>query len=171
MMTVDRRCPVGLRGPGCCWRLLALVVSRWPRCGLKALLVAGVTGLYFSADSDRSTTPGAGRAVQALPERFVLLAVVIEEPTKNTPGALYRLGQRASRTASRFAQPRAYRLPYSKDLHGLLDEGMKKIRQGVSQMGTAEPKSGPRGFSWLRPGSDEQNVKIRDLPVPQLPEK
>jgi hypothetical protein len=27
------------------------------------------------------------------------------------------------------------------------------------------------GFSWLRPGSDEQDIKIRDLPVPQLPEK
>ena len=69
------------------------------------------------------------------------------------------------------AQPRAYRLPYAKDLHALLNEGMKKVRQGVSQMGTAEPKTGPKGFSWLRPGSDEQNVKIRDLPVPQLPEK
>jgi hypothetical protein len=48
---------------------------------------------------------------------------------------------------------------------------MKKVRQGVSQMGSAEPKSGPRGFSWLRPGNEEQAVKIRDLPVPQLPEK
>jgi hypothetical protein len=48
---------------------------------------------------------------------------------------------------------------------------MKKVRQGISQMGSTEPKTGPKGFSWLRPGSDEQNVKIRDLPVPQLPEK
>ena len=53
----------------------------------------------------------------------------------------------------------------------LLGEGMKKVRQGVSQMGTAEPKFGSRGLAWLRPGSDEQVVKIRDLPVPQLPEK
>ena len=69
------------------------------------------------------------------------------------------------------ALPRAYRLPYAKDLHAMLNEGMKKSRQGVSQMGTAEPKRGPRGLSWLRPGSDEQEVKIRDLPSPQLPEK
>ena len=61
------------------------------------------------------------------------------------------------------AQPRAYRLPYAKDLHALLGEGMKKVRQGVSQMGTAEPKVGSRGLAWLRPGSDEQVVKIRDL--------
>jgi hypothetical protein len=38
-------------------------------------------------------------------------------------------------------------------------------------MGSAEPKAGAKGLAWLRPGSDEQNVKIRDMPVPQLPEK
>ena len=69
------------------------------------------------------------------------------------------------------AQPRAFRLPYTKDLHALLNEGMKKVRQGVSQMGSSEPKAGKRDASWLRPGSDEQVVKIRDLPAPQLPEK
>jgi hypothetical protein len=68
-------------------------------------------------------------------------------------------------------QPRAYRLPYAKDLHALLNEGMKKARQGVSQIGTAEPKVGRKGLSWLRPSSDEQVVKIADLAVPQLPEK
>ena len=69
------------------------------------------------------------------------------------------------------AQPRAFQLPYSKDVHALLNEGMKKIREGVSQMGSSEPKRGRGGLSWLRPGSDEQTVKLRDLPVPQLPEK
>ena len=39
------------------------------------------------------------------------------------------------------------------------------------QMGTSEPKVGKRGLSWLRPGNDEQVIKIRDMPVPQLPEK
>ena len=68
-------------------------------------------------------------------------------------------------------QPRAYQLPYSKDLHALLGEAIKKTRQGVTQLGTSEPKRGPKGLSWLRPGSDEQVVKIRDLPAPQLPEK
>ena len=48
---------------------------------------------------------------------------------------------------------------------------MKKIRQGVSQIGTTEPKRGRKGPSWLRPGSDEQQIKIRDMPAPQLPEK
>jgi hypothetical protein len=38
-------------------------------------------------------------------------------------------------------------------------------------MGTAEPRRGAKGSSWLRPGADEQEIKIRDLPAPQLPEK
>jgi hypothetical protein len=147
---------------------LALAASRWPAWG-KALLVAGVTALYFGAASvldDAWGWPSRG----TLPERFVLLAAVIEEPAKSEPGALYVWvnGLTEGRPGR---QPRAYRLPYSKDLHALLDEGMKKVRQGVAQMGTAEPRSGPRGLSWLRPGADEQEVKIRDLPVPQLPEK
>jgi hypothetical protein len=48
---------------------------------------------------------------------------------------------------------------------------MKKVRQGITQMGSATPKAGPRGLSWLRPGRTEMDVKIRDMPLPQLPEK
>ncbi len=148
--------------------VLALLWSRWP-IWLRALLVAGVTGFYFYAD-DQVHGMWGWPSADALPERFVLLAAVIEEPSSKTQGALY-VWVNALENGKPSAQPRAYRLPYAKDLHALLNEGMKKVRQGVSQMGTAEPKTGPKGFSWLRPGSDEQNVKIRDLPVPQLPEK
>lgn len=147
---------------------LALVASPWPRWA-KALLVAGVTGLYFAAAAVLAGVWG-WPSREALPERFVLLAAVIEEPTKTNPGALY-VWVNALEAGKTAREPRAYRLPYSKDLHALLNDGMKKVRQGISQMGTTEPKRGPRGLSWLRPGSDEQNVKIRDLPSPQLPEK
>lgn len=147
---------------------LALVASTWPRWA-KTLVVAGVTALYFVAASALDGVWG-WPSRSALPERFVLLAAVIEEPGKTTPGALY-VWVNALENGKPAKQPRAYRLPYSKDLHALLDEGMKKVRQGISQLGSAEPKTGPKGFSWLRPGSEEQNVKIRDLPVPQLPEK
>jgi hypothetical protein len=147
---------------------LALLWSRWP-AWLKALLVVGVTGFYFYADGLVHGLAG-WPSRDALPERFVLLAAVIEEPSSKTKGALY-VWVNELKDGKPSAQPRAYQLPYAKDLHALLNEGMKKVRQGISQMGTAEPKTGPKGFSWLRPGSDEQNVKIRDLPVPQLPEK
>jgi hypothetical protein len=147
---------------------LALLASHWPRWA-KALVVTGVTALYFGAEGVLDDVWG-WPSRHALPERFVLLAAVIEEPTKNQPGALF-VWVNALEKGRPAGAPRAYKLRYSKDLHALLNEGMKKVRQGIAQMGTAEPKRGPSGFSWLRPGSDEQNVKVRDLPLPQLPEK
>lgn len=148
--------------------LLALLASPWPRWA-KAALLLGVTALYFGAERAFDDVWGwPGR--QALPERFVLLAAVIDEPSPRSDGALY-VWVNALEEGRPAAQPRAYRLPYSKHMHALLDEGMKKVRQGISQLGSATPRSGARGMAWLRPGNDAQDVKIRDLPLPQLPEK
>lgn len=147
---------------------LALLWSRWP-AWLKGMLVVGVTVFYFFAENLVHQMWG-WPSNDALPERFVLLAAVIEEPTAKSAGALY-VWVNAMEDGKTLPQPRAYRLAYAKDLHALLNEGMKKVRQGVSQLGTSEPKAGRAGASWLRPGSDEQVVKIRDLPKPQLPEK
>jgi hypothetical protein len=148
--------------------VLALLWSAWPRW-LRALLVAGVAVFYFWAD-DAVHQMWGWPSGDALPERFVLLAAVIEEPSAKSAGALYVWVQ-GLENGKPVRAPRAYQLPYAKDLHALLNEGIKKSRQGVTQMGTAEPKAGKKGLNWLRPGSDEQVVKIRDLPAPQLPEK
>jgi hypothetical protein len=148
--------------------VLALLWSRWP-IWLRGLLVVAVVGFYFWADEGVHQMWG-WPSTDALPERFVLLAAVIEEPTNKTAGALFVWVQ-AIENGKPVRAPRAYQLPYAKDLHALLNEGMKKARNGVTQMGTAEPKPGKRGAAWLRPGNDEQTVKIRDLPAPQLPEK
>ena len=147
---------------------LALLWSRWP-AWLKGLLVLGTTLLYFWGDEVVHNLSGWPTA-DALPERFALLAVVIDEPSAKSPGALF-LWVNAIDKGKPVAQPRAFKVPYTKDLHALLNEGMKKARQGISQMGTASPKVGKKGLGWLRPGADEQEVKIRDLPSPQLPEK
>jgi hypothetical protein len=148
--------------------VMALLWSRWP-VWLKGLLVAGVCVFYFWADEAIHQMWG-WPSTDALPERFVLLAAVFDEPTTKSPGALFVWVQ-ALENGKPVKAPRAYQLPYAKDLHALLNEGIKKSRQGVTQLGTTEPKAGKRGLNWLRPGSDEQVVKIRDLPVPQLPEK
>jgi hypothetical protein len=147
---------------------LALLWSHWP-AWLKGLLVVGVTVFYFFAD-DVAHQMWGWPAADPLPPRFVLLAVVFDESNTKSPGALY-VWVHALENGKPSAMPRAYRLPYSKDLHALLGEGMKKVRQGISQLGTSEPKAGRRGLAWLRPGNDEQVLKIGDLPMPQLPEK
>ena len=147
---------------------LALLWSRWP-AWLRGVLVVGVTVFYFYAD-DVAHQMWGWPAADAMPPRFVLLAAVIEEPSTKSAGALY-VWVNALENGRPSPLPRAYRLPYTKDLHALLNEGMKKARQGISQLGTSEPKAGKRGIAWLRPGNDEQVLKIGDLPMPQLPEK
>ena len=66
---------------------LALLWSRWP-AWLKGMLVVGVTVFYFFAEHLVHQMWGWPSS-DALPERFVLLAAVIEEPTAKSAGALY----------------------------------------------------------------------------------
>lgn len=152
--------------------LLALLWSRWP-AWLKGLLVLAVTALYF-VGHDAVLSVWGLPSTAALPERFVVLAAVVEEPTTRTPGAIYLWVSepREQRDQAALLPPRAYRLAYSKRLHGEVDEGIRKGKGGIAQMGTSEPRAGSgKALGWLKPGSDEQEIRIRDLPVPQLPEK
>jgi hypothetical protein len=161
--------------------VIALIISRLPKW-IKAGLILLATGSYFfvhQVAEDLSGWPSK----TALPERFVLLAAVIEEPKKGQTGRIFVWLEPLPAVSSQSSpastsqrtnlsrMPRAYELPYGKDLHSLLEESKKKMRQGVSQLGTAEPKRGKQGFSWLKAASDEQEVKLRDMPIPQLPEK
>ncbi len=148
---------------------LALLWSAWPGW-LKGGLVVAVTVLYFYG-------LGAVHAIwgipsdDALPERFLMLAAAIQEPTPKTPGALF-VWVSQLRDGKPTLEPRAFRLPYTRELHSQINDGIKKGRDGVSQLGTAEIKNGKRGaFFGLLPGKDEQEITIRDLPSPQLPEK
>lgn len=148
----------------------ALLWSRWPSW-LKALLVAGVTVMYFYGHSAIHAIWGIP-STDALPPRFLLLAGVVEEPGQRNAGAVY-LWVSELREGQPALEPRSYRVPYSKELHTQVNESLKRGRDGVAQMGTADLKldKAGAGFLGLKPGNDEQELRIRDLPVPQLPEK
>ncbi len=149
--------------------LLALLWSRWP-AWMKALLLLGVTGMYFFGYGAVHEIWGIP-STDAMPDRFIMLASVIEEPTQRAAGAIY-LWVSVPREGGPMLAPRAYKLPYTKELHTQIDDGVRKGRDGISQMGVAEIKAGKGlGSGWLKPGNDEQEIKIRDLPSPQLPEK
>ena len=148
----------------------ALLWSHWPRW-LKGVLVASVTVLYFYGNAAIHSIWGVP-STDALPERFLMLSAVVEEPTTRGAGALY-LWISELHEGKPTLEPRAYRLPYSKELHTQINEGLKRGRDGVNQMGSAEMKPGRLGnaLPGLKPGNDEQEIKVRDLPAPQLPEK
>ena len=148
---------------------LALVFSSWPRW-LKDALTVGVCAFYFYGYSAVMSVVGYP-SNDPLPARFWLIAAVVEEPTPKYAGALY-LWVTPIEEGRRQLEPRGYKLPYMRALHERINEGMKKGQRGISQMGTAEAKSGQgTGPSWLNPGKDEQEIKIMDLPSPQVPEK
>jgi hypothetical protein len=148
----------------------ALIWSVWPRW-MKGLLIAGVTAMYFLGYQAVSAIWGIP-SNDALPKRFLMLAAAVEEPSAKSKGALY-LWVSKLQDGKPTLEPRAYRLPYTKLLHNQVNEGLRRGRDGVAQMGTAEEKEadGTGGFFGLKPGNDEQLVNIRDLPSPQLPEK
>lgn len=148
----------------------ALLWSRWP-AWLKTLLVAGVTVMYFYGHSAIHAIWGIP-STDALPPRFLLLAGVVEEPGQRNAGAVY-LWVSELREGQPALEPRSFRVPYSKELHSQVNESLKRGRDGVAQMGTAGLKldKAGSGFLGLKPGNDEQELHIRDLPVPQLPEK
>jgi len=149
--------------------LLALLSSRWPGW-LKGLLVLGTTALYFFGNDAVHQIWGVP-STDSLPAHFVMLAAAVDEPTGKTPGSIF-LWVSEPREGSNKLEPRAYRVPYSKELHTQIDAGVRKGKNGISQMGTAQARVGnATGVGWLKPGNDEQEIKIRDLPSPQLPEK
>ena len=149
---------------------LALLWSRWPGW-LKGVLVLAVTALYFYGNEAIHGIWGIPSA-EALPERFIMLASAVDEPVGRSAGSIFLWVSVPREGAANRLEPRAYRVPYTKELHTQIDIGLRKGRDGISQMGTAEAKAGnSRSVGWLKPGSDEQEIKIRDLPSPQLPEK
>jgi hypothetical protein len=149
---------------------LSLLWSRWPGW-LRGGVVAGVTALYFVGSHAVHAIWGVPSR-DGLPERFQMVAALVDEPSGDRPGALY-VWVNELQDKRPNAQPRAYRLPYTRELHEQLSDGMRRGGDGVDQMGTAEPKPGAAGggFFGLRPGNDEQEIRIRDLPAPRLPAK
>lgn len=152
--------------------LFLCLATRWPRW-VKVLMVVVVSGFYILSWDALSNMLGWPSSAE-MPRRFVLLAVVIEEPNRDrgTKGNLF-VWVNSLDGGRVIAEPRAYRLPYEKDLHSLLDEAMKKARKGITQMGATEPSPEQKGgISWLRPsGNDKTKITIRDMPAAQLPEK
>jgi hypothetical protein len=150
--------------------VFALLWSRWPAWS-KALLALSV-GLFSFFGHGAVQELGGLPTNEPLPARFLMLAAAVDEPTSKGGGSIFLWVSEIVEGRSGLA-PRAYRVRYSKNLHTQIDEGLKRSKDGVSQMGTAEIKqAGQRtGLGWLKPGADEQEVKIRDLPSPQLPEK
>ncbi|HRK37791.1 MAG TPA: hypothetical protein PK347_05315 [Burkholderiaceae bacterium] len=151
--------------------LCLCLATRW-HWAVKASMVLTVSGFYVFAHATLQGMSGWPTEAE-LPRRFMLLAAVFDEPSpaRGHAGAIY-IWVNPMKDHQPLDMPRVHKLPYEKDLHRILGDGMKKAREGNSQMGTTEPVRGPGGFAWLRPaGNDKLQIKLSDVPRAQLPEK
>jgi hypothetical protein len=151
--------------------LILCLATRWS-WRLKAALVVLVSSFYLFHSQVLRSVAG-WPADDALPARFVLLSAVFDEPSpaRGHAGAIY-IWVNELREQQALSLPRVHRLPYDKDLQRILGEGLKKAKDGNTQIGSAEPRRGQGGLPWLRPASEDKvQIKLSDLPRAQLPEK
>jgi hypothetical protein len=152
--------------------LLALIFGQMKWITKLLLIVVSVCFYWVSYINWQDAQGWPSQA--ELPKRFLFYAVVVEEPDK-AEGIEGRLFVWASDlTNDKPADtPRAYVLPYGKDLHAKLDAAQRQMRNGNLQIGEV-------GGELFDPQATRDNTRIADkkidleftdLPDPQLPEK
>ncbi len=108
-----------------------------------------------------------------LPEKFMMLSSWITEPNKKTGngGSIHLWAVQLSDDGPA-DEPRAYALPYDMELHQALNEAQLRLRQGMIQIGSASKLDSGSGWITSKQFVDKrQQIKLYDLPDPELPEK
>ncbi len=140
----------------------------WVRLGCIVLISA----LYFVTWHSLQDLRG-WPARMALPHHFLLNASSVIEPdeSQGAAGRIY-LWITPIVNDEPSGIPRAFTLPYDRELHTRLERARDAMRNGQLQMGTADRSDGERVVSEDNTfAPDHQNIELRDLPEPMLPEK
>ena len=173
--------------------LLSLnLASRW-RWGVKAAAIA-VTSVFFGV-SYVSIAGLIGWPSEArVPERFQLDWGTVVEPDKlnGSPGSIYLWVEALDENNVPAGTPRAFRVPYSRDLADRIGHAKERIEQGKDQAGTARdldvpdvPPDQDRRLAGTPPRQDEPGspgdptafiqhmptIEFQDMPPPALPPK
>lgn len=148
---------------------LCCIYSHWPAAWKTLLVVAlsATAALQFDAWRDLRGWP----AEAPLPPRFVFYASVISEPDAQRAGSIElwvaALDEHGVATA-----PRAYRRPYNRAEHGLIQQAEARMRNGQPQVGTVVESSDEQGLARdARRIASAARFVLDDLPAPALPEK
>jgi len=173
--------------------LLSLnVASRW-HWGIKAGAIA-ITSVFFGI-SYASIAGLIGWPSEArVPEHFQLDWATVIEPDKlnGTPGTIYLWVEALDANNEPAGTPRAFRVPYSRDLADRIGHAKERIEQGVNQVATAREVDVPQGppdedqrLAGAPQRKDEPGspgdptafiqhmpaIEFQDMPPPALPPK
>jgi hypothetical protein len=158
---------------------------------LKAVVVA--VSLYFGIATWQSLNGLLGWPApesESLPDKFAVHWVVIKEPSKKTadPGAIFIWVSgpvKESLFAPDFKEPRAYKLPYSKEMHQRAEGALSLIRKGEKVIGMRGKGKG-KGWGQKGKGKGEgegekgawgmsrkhiPDIVFHKLPPPKFPPK
>ena len=141
---------------------------------IKASLIVIVSGFYIVTYF--SLPPLLGWPTDdTLPQRFNLVAIYVQEPDKSTgaEGEIFLWATDMSK-GPRGAEPRAYRVPFTGELHAKVVEAGNKMRKGLPQLGEiSEVQVGPhaRATDATQGGQKSVAIEFFDLPDPLFPEK
>jgi hypothetical protein len=163
-----------------CYALLAIAVlalclyTKWS-FWIKTVAIAACFFVFLLAYDTMTALlgfPSPGR----MPERFLLHYALVIQPDKNTgnKGTVYIWATELTKQGPTKV-PRAYELPYDKELSNLMTEANRRTKQGIMQMGqTQEPaqmKGAINTFTKYMSGSKPLKIRMQDLPEPALPDK
>ena len=153
--------------------VLVLLYARLP-WWLKLLLVIAAMGLYWLSYQGWKQVQGWPSAVE-LPDKFLLHASVIEEPDQEqgTTGRIFIWASNLQGNKPA-GEPRAYLIPYDRELHSSLQDALRNQRNGNVQIGVKErnknvQNAAPVNLRQL--GQVHEKLKFTELPDPALPEK
>lgn len=156
--------------------LLWFVIDTKRRFFLKLTLIIIIPALSIMIWQSLNTYLG-WPTKNDLPKKAILIWAVINEPSAKTgdPGSIYLWLtplQNAKEQNSLFEykykqnEPRAYKIPYSREMHQRLQEAGELIRKGKI-MGI----EGMEGKEFYRYRNQDDDLRFYELPPPKLPEK
>ena len=173
--------------------LLSLnLASRW-HWGVKAMAIA-ITTVFFGV-SYVSIAGLIGWPSEArVPEHFQLHWATVIEPDKlnGLPGSIFLWVEGLNENNIPAGTPRAFRVPYSRELADRIRRAKERIERGTDQVGTARELDAPEGrpdedrsLAGAPPRRDEPgstgdpaafgqhipSIDFENMPPPELPSK
>ncbi len=173
--------------------LLSLnIASRW-HWGVKSAAIA-VTTLFFGVSYGSIAELIGWPSEARVPEHFQLHWATVVEPDKlnGLPGSIYLWLEELDDDNIPKGTPRAFRVPYSRELADRIGHAKERIEQGKDQAGTARDLDAPKGppdedrrLAGAPPRQNEPGtagdpaafiqhmpaIEFEDMPLPVLPPK
>ena len=163
-----------------CYAALALLIialclyTRWSFWIKSVLIVLAGVFSMFTYDSLHGLM-GYPSSTARMPERFVFHYAIAAEPSKATgeKGTIFIWATALSKEGPA-REPRAYLVPFEKELNKQLGESMKRGQGGTAQMGIVNDKPDTEGSNNVMrylSSIKTQRIRMQDMPDPALPEK